>query len=242
MNSSCPARLKETILHFASRGALDIEGLGTKLVDQLVDKGLVSDPADLYSLDTTTLAGLERMAEKSASNLVASIEGSKSAPVDRFLFSLGIALVGEHVARLLVQEFCDVETLSEQSAERMQRVVGIGPEVARSVRDFFDEPKNTDMIRRLFEAGVKPIPIERPREDVETPFSGKTVVFTGAISLTRSEAKKIVEAAGGKVTSSVSGNTDYVVAGEDPGSKLDKARELGVRILTEEEFREMSGT
>ncbi|MEJ2718164.1 MAG: helix-hairpin-helix domain-containing protein, partial [Deltaproteobacteria bacterium] len=204
MNSSCPARLKETVLHFASRGAMDIEGLGTKLVDQLVDKGLVTNPADLYHLEVKTLADLDRMGEKSASNLVEAIERSKTVPGDRFLFSLGIPLVGEHVARLLVQEFGDTETLSRQTAERMQRVVGIGPEVARSVRDFFDEPKNTDMIRRLLEAGVKPIPLERPSEDEETPFAGKTVVFTGAISLARADAKKIVEAAGGRVSSSVS--------------------------------------
>lgn len=241
VNVSCPARLKETIRHFASRNAMDIEGLGTKLVEQLVDRGLVNNPADLYLLDQATLASLERMADKSASNLMAAIEESKSVNVDRFLFGLGIPLVGEHVARVLLEAFGAIETLSRQSVDEMQRIHGIGPEVAQSVAEFFGEPKNGEMIQRLFQAGVKPIPLEMPEHRAETPLSGKTVVFTGTISIARADAKKAVEDAGGEVTGSVSKKTDFVVAGADPGSKLDKARELGVKILDEEEFRELAG-
>ena len=241
VNVSCPARLKETIRHFASRNAMDIEGLGTKLVEQLVDRALVKNPADLYSLDQATLASLERMADKSASNLMAAIEDSKSVPADRLLFGLGIPLVGEHVARVLLEAFGDIESLSLQSIDEMQRVHGIGPEVAQSVAEFFGEPKNREMIQRLFQADVKPIPLEMPERSAETPLTGKTVVFTGTISMPREDAKRAVENAGGNVTGSVSNKTDFVVAGADPGSKLDKARELGVRILDEEEFRELAG-
>jgi len=241
LNSSCPARLKETIRHFASRGAMDIEGLGAKLVEQLVDRGMVKNPADLYFLTKGSVAGMERMADKSASNLMAAFERSKRVPADRFLFSLGIPLVGEHVARLLMREFGDVESLAKKSADQLQRVQGIGPEVAQSVADFFGEPRNMEMVKRLLQAGVEPVPVERPSSWVETPFSGKTVVFTGTISMPRAEARKAVETAGGKVSGSVSQKTDYVVAGENPGSKLDVARELGVEVLTEEVFRRMAG-
>ncbi|MBI4962321.1 MAG: NAD-dependent DNA ligase LigA [Desulfomonile tiedjei] len=241
VNVSCPARLKETIRHFASRNAMDIEGLGTKLVDQLVDRELVANPADVYSLDKVTLASLERMADKSASNLLDAIERSKTVPADRFLFSLGIPLVGEHVARVLLEAFGDTETLSHQSVEGLQKVHGIGPEVAQSVAEFFAEPKNMEMIQRILRAGVQPIPLQRPDSEVETPFTGKTVVFTGTISMARSDAKKVVEDAGGQVSGSVSKKTDFVVAGTDPGSKFDKAKELGVKILDEGEFRGLAG-
>jgi DNA ligase (NAD+) len=241
VNASCPARLKETIRHFASRTAMDIEGLGAKIVEQLVDKGLVDDPADLYDLDAETLAGLDRMAEKSAKNLIEALERSKRAPADRFLFSLGIPLVGEHVARLLMEAFGDVATLAERSVEDLADIHGIGPEVARSVVAFFSEPKNMEVVRRLLESGVEPLPVEGPPADVDSPLAGKTVVFTGSISMKRADAKRAVQAAGGKVSGSVGGKTDYVVAGESAGSKLEKAKELGVEILTEEEFREIAG-
>lgn len=240
VNASCPARLKETIRHFASRTAMDIEGLGTKLVEQLVDRGLVSNPADLYGLSRETLASLDRMADKSATNILEALERSKSVSADRFLFSLGIPLVGEHVARLLTQAFGDVLTLIRKTPEDMQRVHGIGPEVAASVAAFFREDRNVDVVKGLLDSGVTPRPLELPPAKTESPFFGKTVVFTGTISLARSEAKKIVESAGGKVSGSVSRKTDYVVAGEDPGSKLDKAREFGVSVLSEEEFRTMA--
>lgn len=239
VNSSCPARLKETIRHFASRNAMDIEGLGTKLVEQLVDRGLVRNPADLYALDKSVLAALERMADKSASNILDALERSKVVPVDRFLYSLGIPLVGEHVARVLMEAFADIEELSKQTMHDLQRVHGIGPEVAQSVAAFFHDPHNRDMIQRLLAAGVNPLPLERPEAAEAGLFAGKTVVFTGAISIPRADAKRMVEDGGGKVSGSVSKKTDFVVVGEDPGSKYDKARELGVRTLTEDEFREL---
>jgi DNA ligase (NAD+) len=241
VNVSCPARLKETIRHFAARDAMDIEGLGIKLVEQLVDRNLVKDAADLYYLDKHTLAGLERMAEKSAANLLDAIDRSRSVRVDRFLYALGIPLVGEHVARVLIEEFGDLDALAGASADDLREVHGIGPEVALSVANFFQETRNREMIRRLRDAGVKPSALEAPGPGAETPLSGKTVVFTGAISMPRPDAKRIVEQLGGKVAGSVSRKTDYVVAGEDPGSKLDKAKALGVTVLTEAEFREMAG-
>lgn len=241
VNSSCPARLKETIRHFAARGAVDIEGLGAKLVDQLVDRGLVRDPADLYYLTAEQLAGLDRMAEKSASNIISAIERSKQIAADRLLFSLGIPLVGEHVARLLIEAFGDISTLAEQRAEEIQGIHGIGAEVAGSVVDFLGEPKNIEMVRRLLAAGVNPAPRGMSRNGTGQILAGKTFVFTGTISMKRDEAKNAVIASGGKVSGSVSRKTDYVVAGEAAGAKLDKARELGVQIITEQEFRTLLG-
>jgi len=221
---------------------MDIEGLGTKLVEQLVDRGLVRNPADIYALDKSTLAGLERMADKSASNIVEAVERSKIVPVDKFLYSLGIPLVGEHVARVLLEAFGDIESLSKQDVDGLQRVHGIGPEVAQSVAVFFHDPHNGDMIQRLLAAGIVPVPIERRPTTEASPFAGKTVVFTGSISIPRADAKRMVEKAGGKVSGSVSKKTDFVVVGEDPGSKYDRARELGVRVVTEKEFSELAGT
>lgn len=241
VNVSCPARLKETIRHFASRNAMDVEGIGAKLVEQLVDKGLVTNPADLYSLDQNTLASLERMAEKSASNILDALERSKNVAADRFLFSLGIPLVGEHVARLLLTAFGTIQELGRQDVEDLQKVHGIGPEVAESVVAFFRESHNRTMVERLLEAGVNPIPLQAPEAASDSAFAGKTVVFTGALVMPRAEAKQLVENAGGKVSGSVSRKTDFVVVGEDPGSKLDRARELGVEVLTEEQFREAMG-
>ena len=241
VNVSCPARIKETIRHFASRGAMDIEGLGYKLVDQLVDRGLVHTPADLYFLSKDTLASLERMADKSASNILEALERSKEVSADRFLYALGIPLVGEHVARLLLQAFRDLDALSKQNVDDLQRVHGIGPEVAQSVTSFFREQRNVEMIQRLLSAGIKPAPLPALDSEAETPLTGKTIVFTGSLSMERSDAKAAVEGAGGKVTGSVSRKTDYVVVGIDPGSKLDKARELGVTVLTEDDFRKLAG-
>lgn len=242
VNSSCRARLKETVRHFASRNAMDIEGLGTKLVEQLVDRDLVTNPADLYHLDLDTLASLDRMAGKSASNILDALERSKQVTADRFLFSLGIPLVGEHVARLLMEEFGNVQSLADGSAEEIQDIHGVGPEVAQSVTAFFREARNREIVRRLLDSGVTPIALESPHEETELPFSGKSVVFTGTLSMPRGEVKKIVLDNGGKVSGSVSRKTDYVVAGDQAGSKLDKARDLGVTILTEEEFRTMVST
>jgi DNA ligase (NAD+) len=239
VNATCPARLKETIRHFASRNAMDIEGLGVKLIEQLVDLGHVKNPADLFYISKETIKSLERMADKSASNIVASIERSKTVTSDRFLYSLGLPLVGEHVAKILMTAFPDMATLSEQDATALQQIHGIGPEVAQSVVSFLGEPHNKEMIDRLLSAGVNPEPLEKPSDRVETALTGKTVVFTGTLSLPRSEAKKLVETAGGTVSGSVSRKTDYVVAGGEAGSKLDKARELGVAVLSEDEFRSL---
>ncbi len=241
VNVSCPARLKETIRHFASRNAMDIEGLGAKLVGQLVDRELVTNPADLYFLDKETLISLERMAEKSASNILEALDRSRTVSVDRFLYSMGIPLVGEHVARLLVTEFGDLESLSKKTVSELQQVHGIGPEVAQSVSAFFREPRNMEMVGRFLKAGVNLVPLEGVSGRPETALTGKTVVFTGTISLPRADAKMAVERAGGKVTESVSQKTDYVVAGDQPGSKLDKAVGLGVKILSEDEFRALAG-
>ena len=241
VNASCPARLKETIRHFASRNAMDIDGLGTKLIEQLVERRLIKDPSDLYALDLTTLASLNRMAERSGSNILESIERSKIVPADRFLYSLGIPLVGEYIARVLMQAFGDVDTIMEKNSSQLQEIYGIGPEVAQSVETFFGEPRNRVMIERLCGAGLRPVGFEAVSSTSLTPLSGKTVVFTGTISMPRTEAKLAVEAAGGKVGASVTTKTDYVVTGAEPGSKLDKALKIGVQILSEEEFRVLAG-
>ncbi|MFH1115856.1 MAG: NAD-dependent DNA ligase LigA, partial [Pseudomonadota bacterium] len=224
VNSSCPARLKESIRHFASRNAMDVEGLGTKLIEQLVDRNLIGNIADLYCLNLEKLASLDRMAEKSASNILDALERSKDVAADRFLFSLGIPLVGEHAARLLIQQYGDVESLAATDADEIREVYGIGPEVAQSVTAFFKERRNLEIVRRLLDAGVSPRPLELPAPGPISVLSGKTVVFTGTLSMPRSEAKRIVQGLGGKVSGSVSRKTDFVVAGAEAGSKLDKAR------------------
>ncbi|MFH0957678.1 MAG: NAD-dependent DNA ligase LigA, partial [Pseudomonadota bacterium] len=241
VNSACPARLKETIKHFSSRAAMDIEGLGDKLVEQLVDKRLVRDPADIYYLDVDSLLTLDRMAKKSATKLLEAIEKSKSSTIDRLLFSLGIPLVGETVARLLVQSFGDIDSIRSKTAEELQEIPGIGPEVAQSVVTFFSEPRNVYMIDRLVSAGVSPGFFVDQNHGASYPLKGKILVFTGSISLPRNEAKRIAVESGGVVANSVTKKTDLVVVGADPGSKLEKARELGIRTITEKEFKEMMG-
>jgi DNA ligase (NAD+) len=230
INAACPAQLKSRIRHFASRNAIDIDGLGEKLVDQLVERGLVHDFADLYALDAERLAGLERMAEKSAANLVAGIERSKRPPLDRFLYALGIRHVGEHLAQVLADRFRDVDAIMDASEEDLLAVHGIGPEVAASVRRFASEPHNRTVVDRLRTAGVAP---EAPAPPTGA-LAGKTIVLTGALdTLTRGEVERRIVAAGGRVGSSVSKQTDYVVAGTDPGSKLAKAKKLGTTVLDE---------
>jgi DNA ligase (NAD+) len=214
---------------------MDIEGLGDKLVLKLVEQELVRDVADLYHLDQETLAGLERMGEKSAANLLASIAASKSAPLDRFLFALGIRHVGETVARDLAAHFGDLAPLMDATELDLIAVEGVGPEVARAVQSFFSDPANRRAIERLLAAGVAPRGIARAAQG--GALAGKTVVFTGTLGrMTRHEAEQAVLAHGGKVGSSVSKATHYVVAGENPGSKADKARTAGVPVLTEDEF------
>jgi DNA ligase (NAD+) len=234
---SCPAQVKGRLLHFASRLAMDVEGLGEKLVDQLVDQGIVKDPADLYALTEARLSGLERMAEKSAANLAAQLEKSrKEATLPRLLLGLGIRHVGEATARDLARHFGTMEALRKASVEEIQRVPDVGPTVAASVHGFFQEKDNLRVLDRLRdEAGIRP-----PREEAPAasgPFVGKTVVFTGTLEkFTREEAEAMVRRLGGKAVGSVSAKTGFLVAGPGAGSKLEKARALGVAVLTEEEF------
>jgi DNA ligase (NAD+) len=228
----CPAQRKQALLHFASRRAMDIEGLGEKLVDQLVDNRIVETPADLYKLGTGVLAGLERMAEKSAGNIVAAIESSKRTTLARFVYALGIRNVGETTARDLARHFRSIDEIAAADSEALQRVPDIGPVVAQSIAQFFAEPHNREVIEQLLAAGVG---LERPpRVAASGRVEGKTFVLTGTLpTLTRDEAKQHIEARGGRVSGSVSKKTDYVVVGAEPGSKYDKAIELGVATLDE---------
>lgn len=236
-NLSCPAQLKQQIGHFASRMAMDIEGLGDKLIDQLVDTGLVADVADLYALSKEQWLQLERMGEKSAQNILEALEKSKRIPLPRFIYSLGIRFVGEHTAELLAKYFRTMDNLKNASYEELLTIYEIGPQSAQSIVQFFNEPKNLATIERLLQAGVTIQPVEEPVGD---RLAGKVFVFTGELeSFSRSEAEKLVASLGGRATSSVSKKTDFVVVGKAPGSKADRARELGVTILTEAEFKAM---
>ncbi|MDM7456920.1 MAG: NAD-dependent DNA ligase LigA [Tepidimonas sp.] len=230
----CPAQRKQAILHFAQRRAMDIEGLGEKLVDQLVDGHVVRGVADLYRLGLSSLIGLDRMAEKSASNVLAAIEASKSTTLARFLFGLGIRHVGESTARDLARHFGRLDALMNASVDDLLRVPDVGPVVARSIHTFFAQPHNREVIEQLRASGVHWPEHGGQAQAAPLPLSGKTFVLTGTLpTLTRDEAKARIEAAGGKVAGSVSRKTDWVVAGEAAGSKLDKARELGVAVLDE---------
>jgi DNA ligase (NAD+) len=222
---------------------MDVEGLGEKLVDQLVDLSLVHTPADLYALTPQTLAGLERMAEKSAANLVAAIENSKETSLARFVYALGIRNVGERTARDLARHFGRLDDLMAADAAALEAVPDVGPVVAESIVDFFAETHNREVIARLIEAGVH-WPETEGRVDASSgPLAGKTLVLTGTLpTLSRDEAKALIEAAGGKVSGSVSKKTDFVVAGEAAGSKLDRARELNLEIIGEEELRALVKT
>ena len=237
INLSCPAKLKGAIKHFASKRAMDIEGLGTKLIEQIVDKGLVKEIPDIYYIKKYQWAALERMAEKSAENIVNAIEKSKNTTLARFLYALGIPLVGEHGAKLLAKKFGSIERLFNVTHSELLRIEGIGPEMADSIVKFFREERNRKVIEKLLSAGIK---FEELKVSKENPFYGKTFVFTGALkSFTREEAQRIVEDFGGRAASSVSKKVDYLVVGEEPGSKLQKAKELGIKTISEEEFLKM---
>jgi len=236
-NPDCRGALRRSILHFASKAAMDIDGLGEKIIDQLMEEGLVKKVSDLYRLTEADLIPLERFAEKSAANLVAAIQNSKQVPLARFINALGIRYVGEATAHLLAQHFGSLEALAQAGEEELLQVEGIGPQVARSIREYFQNPRNQELLKELQTLGVKPLPPEKP---AAAPLAGKTFVFTGALEhLSREEAKALVTTRGGKVSSSVSSKTDYVVVGADPGSKFAKARELGVTILDEAAFRDL---
>lgn len=240
----CEAQRKEAIRHFASRRAMDIEGLGEKLVEQLVDRKLVRSPADLYALDVATLAELDRMGEKSAANLVAAIEKSKHTTLARFLYALGIRDVGEVTAQVLADHFGSLDALAKASIEDLKQVPDVGPVVAQHVAAFFAEPHNLEVIRMLRERGVTwPEGVARTEPTAAGPLTGKTFVITGTLaSMTREAAAERIRQLGGKVTDSVSRRTDYVVVGENPGSKLARARELGITILDEKALLEMIGS
>jgi DNA ligase (NAD+) len=237
-NASCPAQVEERLKHFARRDAMDIEGLGDALVRQLVEKGLVRDFADLYALRLEDLTGLPRMAEKSAGNLLRQIEASKTRELRRLLYGLGIRFVGERAAMLLARHFRSLDALAEAPVERIDSLYEIGPVVARSVRDWFDQEPNRALVARLKQSGVR---TEEPDSASRSQaLAGKQFVLTGGLeSMTREEAKARIEALGGRVTSSVSRRTSFLVYGKDPGSKYDKARELGVECLDEDALREL---
>ncbi len=234
----CPAQRKQALLHFAGRRALDIEGLGDKLVDQLVDGGIVSTPADLYDrrkLNLQKLAGLERMGEKSANNLIDAIEHSKQTTLARFVYALGIRNVGEATAKDLARRFGTLEKLMHADETQLQQVPDVGPVVAQSIVAFFAEKHNVDVIRDLLRGGVTPQ--ESAGMPVETlPLAGRTFVLTGTLGMAREEAKEKLEALGAKVAGSVSKKTDYVVVGSEAGSKLDKAKQLAIPVMDEQQF------
>jgi len=231
----CPAQRKRALLHFASRRAMDIEGLGEKLVDQLVDGDLIKTSADVYRLDAARLAALERMAEKSAANLLGAIERSKRTTLARFIYALGIRHVGESTAQALARHFGGLDRLLSADARAIEQVPDVGPVVAQSIERFFAEPRNRAVIEQLRAAGVGWPESEPAAGAVAGALAGRTFVLTGTLpGMTRDEARSRIEAAGGKVVASVSKKTDFVVAGADPGSKYDKAQELGVTILDEQ--------
>ena len=230
-NIDCPAQLKNNLRHLASRGALDVEGLGEKLVDQLVEQGLVERLSDLFRLERDAFAELERMGQKSADNLIAGLEKARATTLPRFLVALGIPDVGAGVAELLALRFGDLDPLTTAGQEELESIEGVGPTIAESLVRFFDDERNASEVSRLRELGVRWEKTE-PRDPREGLLSGKTFVLTGTlVGMPRAEAKRRIQEAGGKVTSTVSKKTSYLVAGEEPGSKLDKARELKVEVV-----------
>jgi DNA ligase (NAD+) len=238
--ADCPAQLIGRLLHFASRRAMRIEGLGFALADQLIAGKMVKDVADLYSLKLENLASLERMAEKSASNVLAQVEASKSRDLWHLIYGLGMRHVGERTAGILARHFGSLQRLSEATVEELDDIHEIGLTMAQSIRDWFDDPGNKRLCERLREAGVRNEAEQQSSTAADERFAGKIFVLTGALpSMARDEARGLIEARGGRVTSSVSKKTDFVVAGADPGSKLDKANQLGVKVIDEAAFRTM---
>jgi DNA ligase (NAD+) len=238
VNAACPAKRKESLLHFAARHAMDVDGLGDKIVDQLVDKGLVKDVADLYALKLEDISGLERMAEKSAQNLLDGIAASKKQPLARLIYALGIRFVGERTAQLLAERFSSLDDFAAATEEQLTEVAEVGPKVAAAIAEFFSEPANRQLIKKLHQVGIRPTAAKRTIKSDK--LAGKTFVFTGTLAnRSREAAAELVQQHGAKVSGSVSKKTDYVVVGSDAGSKLDKARELGVTVLDEGEFEKL---
>jgi len=239
VNANCPAKLLGTILHFASRGVMNIDGMGESLVNQLIERGLVKNVADIYDLTKEKLLGLERFADKSAQNILDEIENSKTLPLERVIYGLGIRMVGERTAQFLAEHFGSMEALESAGVEELQDVNEVGPRIAESIVEFFSIAANRKLVGRLREAGLT---LTGHKKQRGTKLAGKTFVLTGTLKhFTRDEAKKMIEDAGGKVTNSVSKKTDYVVAGADAGSKLDKAKELGVAVIDEKEMEGIVG-
>jgi DNA ligase (NAD+) len=238
VNQKCPAKLRETILHFASRGVMNIDGMGDALVNQLTDRGVVKDVADIYKLTKDDLLKLERMGEKSAENVLREIENSKKLPLERVIYGLGIRFVGERTAQFLAEHFGEISAIEHASEEELQQVEEVGPRIAKSIVEFFAEPKNRELVEELRAAGLT---MRGKKKERGTKLAGKTFVLTGTLpTYSRDEAKKMIEDAGGKVTGSVSKKTDYVVAGADAGSKLDRAKELGVKVIDETQMGELA--
>ncbi len=239
VNANCPAKLQGTILHFASRHVMDIDGLGEALVGQLTERGLVKNVADLYRLTKDDLLGLERMGDKSAENVLREIQDSKQLPLERVIYGLGIRFVGERTAQFLAEHFGSLDAIMNASAEELEEVNEVGPRIAESIVEFFADEHNRKLVNDLRKAGLT---FSGQKKEKGTKLAGKTFVLTGTLERhTRDEAKKMIEDAGGRVSGSVSKKTDYVVAGSDAGSKLDKARELGVPVIGEEELEELAG-
>src|ERR1022692_2526762 len=239
VNANCPAKLRETILHFASRGVMNIDGMGDALVTQLTERGLVKNVADIYKLTKADLLSLERMGEKSAQNILEEIEASKRLPLERVIYGLGIRFVGERTAQFLAENFGSMEELEGAGVEELQDVNEVGPRIAESIVEFFSIAANRKLVEGLREAGLT---LTGQKKQRGTKLAGKTFVLTGTLAhFTRDEAKKMIEDAGGKVTGSVSKKTDYVVAGADAGSKLDKAKELGVKVIDEKVLEKIVG-
>jgi DNA ligase (NAD+) len=235
INTNCPARLKESVRHFAARGVMDIDGMGDVLVDQLVSRGIVKSVADIYDLSVEQLAGLERMGKKSAEKVKANIDVSRKRPLARVLNGLGIPFVGERTAQILADTFGSIDAIAEADEDQLQRAEEVGPKVSQSIREFFHEKRNRELVERLRIAGLT---FEQEiKVRASGALDGKTFVLTGTLpNLSREEAKERIEAAGGKVAGSVSKKTDYVVAGEEAGSKLDKANSLGIPVIGEPEL------
>jgi len=237
VNADCPAKLLGTILHFAARGVMNIDGMGESLVNQLIERSLVKNVADIYDLNKKDLLSLERFADKSAQNILDEIENSKKLPLERVIYGLGIRMVGERTAQFLAEHFGSIEALEQAGIEELQNVNEVGPRIAESIVEFFSIPANRKLIERLHEAGLT---LRGQKKERGTKLAGKTFVLTGTLAkYTRDDAKKMIEDAGGKVTGSVSKKTNYVVAGSDAGSKLDKANALGVAVIDEKEFERL---
>jgi DNA ligase (NAD+) len=238
INTNCPARLKESIRHFSSRGVMNIDGLGDVLIDQLVEKGRVKSVADLYQITIAQLAELERMGEKSATSVVTNIANSRQLPLPRVLSALGMRFVGERTAELLAEHFGSLDAIASATVEDLQGAEEVGPKVAASIRAFFDEPENRELVERLRAAGLTFT--HTVRRKTTGALAGKTLVLTGTLpNWSRDEAKRRIEEAGGKVSGAVSKKTSYLVAGEEAGSKLDKAKELGVPVIGEAQLAEL---